>query len=175
MTRIGLISDTHGHIDDRILHLFKDVDQIWHAGDIGTVDVSDTLEAFKPLVGVYGNIDGHELRRIHPVEQYFELEGFTIWMTHIVGRPGRYSKGIPELVTNRKPDILVCGHSHILKIMRDPKFNCLYINPGAAGIKGFHQMRTIVRFTLDNGKIENMEAIELGLRAQFNAELNADS
>jgi len=175
MTRIGLISDTHGHVDDRILHHFKDVDQIWHAGDIGTVEISDTLDAFKPLVGVYGNIDGHELRQIHPLEQYFELEGFTIWMTHIAGRPGRYSKGIPDLVRERKPDILVCGHSHILKIMRDKQHNCLYINPGAAGLNGFHKMRTLVRFTLDNGKIENMEAIELGLRSQFNEDLKSDS
>lgn len=172
MTRIGLISDTHGHIDERILHYFKDVDQIWHAGDIGTVEVSDTLEAFKPLVAVYGNIDGHELRRIHPLEQYFKLEGFTIWMTHIAGRPGRYSKGIPDLVRLRKPDIMICGHSHILKIMRDQQFNCLHINPGAAGLKGFHKMRTIVRFTLDQGEIKDMEAIELGLRSQFNEESN---
>ncbi len=167
MKRIALLSDTHGYHDERIAHFVGSCDEIWHAGDIGTPAVSDALAAIKPLRAVYGNIDGHELRRMHPIEQHFETEGFTVWMTHIAGRPGSYSKGIPELIRLRKPDILICGHSHILKVARDPVYNLLYLNPGAAGIHGFHKMRTLLRFTLNNGKISDMEAIELGLRGQL--------
>lgn len=166
MVRIGLLSDTHSYMDDRILHHLEEVDEVWHAGDIGNVAVSDTLEGFKPLRAVYGNIDGDKLRRIHPVEQHFELEGLTVWMTHIAGRPGRYSKGILELIRRRKPDILVCGHSHILKVQRDHQFNLLYMNPGAAGIHGFHKVRTLLRFSLHQGKIEDMEVVELGTRSK---------
>ena len=164
--KIGLLSDTHGYIDDRILHHLSNCDEIWHAGDIGTVEVSDRLEGFKPLRAVYGNIDGDKLRRIHPVEQHFVGDGITFWMTHIVGRPGRYSKGIPELIRRRKPDVLICGHSHILKVTRDPVFDLLYINPGAAGVHGFHKTRTLLRFDIKEGKITNMEVVELGPRAK---------
>jgi uncharacterized protein len=167
MVRIGLLSDTHGHIDERMIHHLKDCDEIWHAGDIGTAAVSDALAAIKPYRAVYGNIDGHVLRRMHPLEQYFELEGFTIWMTHIAGKPYVYSKGIPELIKLRKPDILICGHSHILRVERDKKFNFLYMNPGAAGYHGFHKVRTMLRFNLNAGKIENMEVVELGPRTQL--------
>lgn len=173
MKRIGLLSDTHGYLDDRIIHHLSSCDEIWHAGDIGSVDVSDRLEGMnKPFRAVYGNIDGDKLRRIHPVEHHFELEGFTVWMTHIAGRPGRYSKGIPELIRLRKPGIIICGHSHILKVQRDHQFNCLYINPGAAGIHGFHKMRTLVRFTLDQGQIKAMEVVELGKRAHSEIDSN---
>ncbi len=162
--RIGLISDTHGYHDDRIAHHLAACDEIWHAGDIGTPAVSDQLAAIAPLRAVYGNIDGHELRRMHPVEHHFTIEGFTVWMTHIAGRPSSYAKGIPQLIRMRKPDILICGHSHILKIQRDAQFNLLYMNPGAAGIHGFHKMRTLLRFTLNAGRIEAVEAVELGQR-----------
>lgn len=167
MVRIGLLSDTHGHMDDRILHHLRDCDEIWHAGDIGSSAVSDALAATKPYKAVYGNIDGHVLRRMHPLEQYFELEGFKIWMIHIAGKPYAYSKGISEQLFARKPDILICGHSHILRVERDKKYNCLYINPGAAGFHGFHKMRTLLRFELNAGKIEHMEVVELGPRAQL--------
>lgn len=166
MKRIGLISDTHGYHDERIAHHLSACDEIWHAGDIGTPQVSDQLSAMKPLRAVYGNIDGAELRRMHPVELHFEIEGLTIWMTHIAGRPGAWAKGIPQLIALRKPDVLICGHSHILKVQRDPRFNLLYINPGAAGIHGFHKMRTLLRFTIDAGQITDMEAVELGLRGK---------
>lgn len=166
--RIALLSDTHGYHDERIAHYVSSCDEIWHAGDIGTPAVSDALAELKPFRAVFGNIDGHELRRMHPIEQHFQMEGFTVWMTHIVGRPGSYSKGIPELIRQRKPDILICGHSHILKVARDPAYNLLYINPGAAGIHGFHKMRTLLRFTLDNAQIKDMEVVELGLRGQLN-------
>lgn len=164
--RIGLLSDTHGYHDDRIAHYLSECDEIWHAGDIGTPAVSDALAGLKPYRAVYGNIDGHELRRMHPIELHFEIEGFTVWMTHIAGRPGNYAKGIPELIRLRKPDLLICGHSHILKVQRDPVYGFLYLNPGAAGIHGFHKMRTLLRFTLDRKNIRDMEVVELGLRAR---------
>ncbi|MFM1932702.1 MAG: hypothetical protein RL226_2005 [Bacteroidota bacterium] len=164
MTRIGLISDTHSYLDDRIIHHLQDCDQIWHAGDIGSVEVSDKLAQVANLKAVCGNIDGHLLRRIHPLEQYFELEGFKILMIHIAGKPYKYAKGIPELIYLRKPDILVCGHSHILRVEKDRKYNTLYMNPGAAGFHGFHKTRTLMRFSLDKGQMLNMEVVELGPR-----------
>jgi putative phosphoesterase len=165
MRRIGLLSDTHGYLDERILFHLSACDEIWHAGDIGTTDVSDALAAIKPYRAVFGNIDGDILRRMHPIEQHFELEGFTVWMTHIAGKPGRYSAGIPGLIRQRKPGILVCGHSHICKVERDASHNLIYMNPGAAGIHGFHKVRTLLRFTLDSGRITDLEVVELGPRA----------
>lgn len=164
MRRIGLLSDTHGYLDERILFHLSTCDEIWHAGDIGTPDVSDALAAIKPYRAVFGNIDGDILRRMHPIEQHFELEGFTVWITHIAGKPGRYSAGIPTLIKSRKPSILVCGHSHICKVERDNTHNLLYINPGAAGIHGFHKVRTLLRFSLDAGRIFDLEVVELGPR-----------
>lgn len=166
MIRIGLLSDTHGYMDDRILHHLKDCDEVWHAGDIGTLDVTDRIEAVKPLRAVYGNIDNDKIRRVHPIEQHFKIEGFQVWMTHIVGRPGRYKASIPELIRQRKPDILVCGHSHILKVSKDAGHDLLYMNPGAAGIHGFHKVRTLLRFTLHEKRISDLEVVELGPRAQ---------
>ncbi len=162
MTRIGLLSDTHGFLDPKILKHFEQCDEIWHAGDFGTAEVSAQLENFKPLRGVYGNIDGHEIRKIHPLDNRFQLEGFDIWMRHIGGYPNRYDRALRPLITANSPQIFVCGHSHILKIVKDPKFNnMLVLNPGAAGKQGLHKIRTILRFALDNGRIENMQAIEL--------------
>jgi len=166
MPRIGLLSDTHGYLDPKIFKYFEDCDFIWHAGDFGTIEVSDELEQFKPLKGVYGNIDGKDLRLIHPKDQQFELEGFKIWITHIGGYPGNFPAGIKKELDLYKPDIFICGHSHILKIMPDKsRNNLLCINPGAAGIHGFHKVKTIVKFDLEKRKIENMKVIEMGKRA----------
>ena len=165
MTKVGILSDTHGYIDDRILHYFNDCDQIWHAGDVGTVDVIERLEATgKKIVGVYGNIDNQKIRTIFPEEQFFTVENKKVLLMHIAGYPGRYNKRAFHLIKRLQPDILVCGHSHILKIQYAKDLQLLHINPGAAGIKGFHKMRTIVRFVIDGNNIKNMEVIELGKR-----------
>ncbi|HCQ28869.1 MAG TPA: YfcE family phosphodiesterase [Flavobacteriales bacterium] len=167
MTKIGVISDTHGYIDDRILHHFKDCDQIWHAGDVGSVDVIETLEnTGKVIKGVYGNIDNQKVRAIFPEYNFFTVENKKVLMLHIAGYPGRYNKHAYHLIKKYQPDIFVCGHSHILKIQYAKDLHLLHINPGAAGIKGFHKIRTIVRFAIDGNKIENMEVIELGARSR---------
>jgi putative phosphoesterase len=166
MPRIGLISDTHGFLDPKVFQYFEDCDEVWHAGDFGTLELSDQLAAFKPMRGVYGNIDGKELRLVHPKDQRFEVEGFKIWMTHIGGYPGSFPSAISKEMDRYKPDIFICGHSHILKIMPDKsRHHLLCINPGAAGIHGFHKVKTLVKFDLLNKKIENMKVIEMGKRA----------
>jgi putative phosphoesterase len=169
MKRIGLLSDTHGYLDERVFKYFAEVDEIWHAGDIGDINLTDKLAAFKPLRAVYGNIDGASARRQFPEHQIFELEGLRVWMTHIGGFPGRYPSAILEKIKQIRPKLFVCGHSHIVRIMPDKKWNLLHINPGAAGIYGFHQIRTLVRFGIENGKIVDLQLIELGPRssAQF--------
>jgi putative phosphoesterase len=157
---IGLISDTHGFLDEKVFHYFKDCDEIWHAGDFGTMDLSDK--------GVYGNIDDSEIRLVHPKVLFFECEGKKILMTHIGGAPGKYIPEVKLLLIEHQPDIFICGHSHILRVMSDKQYNnMLYINPGAAGVHGFHKMKTILRFEINAGKIENMQAIELGERAKL--------
>lgn len=165
MTRIGLLSDTHGYLDPQIFSYFDACDEIWHAGDVGSIDIVDQLQAFRPFRGVWGNIDGPPVTQVCAEHQRFALEGLTTWMTHIGGTPPRYNPVVrPDLQLNT-PNLFVCGHSHILKVARDPKLNnLLYINPGAAGKIGFHQVRTCVRFTLDAGKVASMEVIELGKR-----------
>ena len=164
--KIGLLSDTHGYLDDAIFKHFEQCDEIWHAGDIGAVEIVEQLNDFKPLRAVYGNIDSHEMRQITGEDAWFTLEGCKIWMTHIGGAPPRYNPRIKKILENRVPDIFVCGHSHILRVEKDPtKRNMLFINPGAAGKHGFHHMRTIIRFDLNKKKIENMQVIELGPRA----------
>jgi uncharacterized protein len=165
MKRIGLLSDTHGYLDPKILHLFNECDEIWHAGDFGSEKLSSELSDFKPLRGVFGNIDGREIRQLHPLHQVFLLEGLKIFMTHIGGYPGNYSPEARKIIDLEKPGLFICGHSHILKVMTDKKRNMLHMNPGAAGKHGFHKIRTMLRFTIENGKIENLEAIELGLRS----------
>ena len=167
MTRIGLLSDTHYYLDEAIFSYFKDCDEIWHAGDVGKVEILEKLEKFKPLRAVYGNIDGHELRSEFPEDLIFEVENCKIFITHIAGAVGVYNQRVREIIKQEKPNILVCGHSHILKIMRDEKFNLLHINPGAAGVHGFHKMKTILRFEIENGKPQKMELIELGLRGKI--------
>lgn len=170
MKKIGLISDTHSWLDPKLLtNYFKDVDEIWHAGDIGNIEqVTDLLKVEgKILRAVWGNIDNNEARKEFKEDNRFICEGFDIWLTHIGGYPGRYTKRVYWELKRNPPDIFICGHSHILKIMRDKSLrNMLVINPGAAGIHGIHRMRTAVRFVLDNQKISKMEVIELGLRGK---------
>ncbi len=161
MTRIGLLSDTHSYLDPQIFTYFEDCDEIWHAGDVGNLAVVEQLQAFRPLRIVCGNID-RETSELPP-HQRFLLEELTIWITHIGGSPPRYNPTVRPRLQTDSPDIFVCGHSHTLKIMRDPAMhNMLFINPGAAGKTGFHVMRTIVLFSLDTGRISDMQAIELG-------------
>jgi len=164
MKRIGLISDTHSFLDPNVFVHFDACDEIWHAGDFGNIDVFDDLNAFKPVKGVYGNIDGKEIRLCCPLDQMFECEGHKIYITHIGGYPGRYQEHAKLKIIEYKPDIFICGHSHILKIMPDKQLNLLHINPGAAGNVGFHQVRTLVRFSLSPGKITDMEVIEMGIK-----------
>lgn len=165
--KIGLISDTHSYLDPKVFDYFKEVDEIWHAGDVGSFEVIKQLEKFKPLYGVYGNIDSHQVRAVFPEDQKMLRNGVKIWMTHIGGKPPRYNKRTKPLIESLQPDIFICGHSHICAVMHDPKRkNVLYVNPGAAGIHGFHKMRTIMRFDLEEGKIKNLQVIELGLRAK---------
>ena len=163
MAYIGLISDTHGVFDPRIREFLQPVDEIWHAGDFGGgKKLAEEIAAFKPLTGVAGNCDNHELRFIHPLHTFFKCEGMHILMTHIGGYPGRYDIKARELLDRYHPDIFVCGHSHILKVVRDTKRNgMLVINPGAAGIQGFHLVRTALRFRIEEGTIKDMEVFEL--------------
>lgn len=167
MTKVGLLSDTHGFVDPAVYKHFKDCDEIWHAGDIGHVKVIDDLSKFKTLRAVYGNIDGHVVRSAVPEDLVFEIDGIKIFMTHIGGSPGRYNLRVKSLMQLHKPNIFICGHSHILKVMYDKQMNHLHINPGAAGNHGFHHVKTLIRFDLHQGKPANMEVIELGKRAQL--------
>jgi putative phosphoesterase len=162
MKRIGLLSDTHSYLDPKIFEHFEECDEIWHAGDFGTVEIYDKLNIFRPTKGVFGNIDGKEIRLCCPRDLIFRCEDHNIYMTHIGGYPGKYETHARIKIFENKPDIFICGHSHILKIMPDKQLNLLHINPGAAGNYGFHQVRTIVRFTLEPGKISDMQVIELG-------------
>lgn len=165
--RIGVISDTHGYLDPRVAEYFKGCDEIWHAGDVGNFSLLEELQQFATVRAVYGNIDGQEIRTSFPEHQYFRAGGLLVWMTHIGGYPGRYSKPVNELLrSGRKADIFVCGHSHILKVIFDKKHKMLCINPGAAGINGFHKMKTLLRFSIKEGKPCDMEVVELGLRGQ---------
>ena len=161
MLKIGLLSDTHAWWDDKYAEYFADCDEIWHAGDIGSEEVANKLSALKPLRAVCGNIDGYPIRIQYPVVLHFTVEGIKVMMTHIGGYPGRYDSRARELIDRYRPDIFVCGHSHILKVMRDDKRNMLTINPGAAGIQGFHVVRTALRFRIEDGRIHSMEVFEL--------------
>jgi putative phosphoesterase len=165
MVQVGLLSDTHGYLDPRIFEHFKDCDEVWHAGDIGTESLADALERFKPLRAVHGNIDDINLQTRYPEDLFFECEKIKVWITHIGGSPPNYNPRIKKNLRQQIPDLFICGHSHLLKIKRDPALgDMLFVNPGAAGNQGFHAVKTIVRFKVANGKIESMEAIELGRR-----------
>lgn len=165
MAKILLLSDTHSYIDERILHYVEQVDEVWHAGDIGNLSVTDQIKKVKPLRAVYGNIDDTKARAEFPLHNRFICEGMDVWITHIGGYPNKYSPQIRKEIYNNPPKIFICGHSHILKVQFDPKINCLHLNPGAAGIHGFHQVRTMLRFEINKAKIENLEIIELGNRS----------
>lgn len=160
MTKIGLLSDTHGWLNPAVFDFFKDCDEIWHVGDIGSADVANKLLAFKPLRAVYGNIDGQDVRLMFPKIQVFMVENVKVMMTHIGGYPNRYEPGIKELIIKEKPNIFISGHSHILKVMNDHSLNLLHINPGAAGNSGFHRVVTMVRFQIDGSEIQKMEVYE---------------
>ncbi len=164
MKKIGLLSDTHGDLDPKIFDYFKEVDEVWHAGDIGSMEVIDELRKFKPLRAVYGNIDNHEIRREVPEFNRFRIEEVDVLITHIAGKPGKYSKTAYDELVKSAPKLFVCGHSHILLVQMDRHFNMLWMNPGACGFKGFHKVKTILRFEISGDKIEKLEAIELGVR-----------
>ena len=164
MTRIGLISDTHSFLDPAVFKYFDEVDEIWHAGDFGTLALADELLAFKPLKGVYGNIDDKDVRQIYPEHLKFKCEEVNVWMTHIGGYPDRYSENVKPEIYTKSPDLFVAGHSHILKAIFDKKINCLHLNPGAAGKYGWHQKRTLMKFCISENKIHTLDVIELGNR-----------
>lgn len=160
---IGLISDTHGVFSDEFKVFLEPVDQIWHAGDFGGgLDLAQEIADFKTLVGVAGNCDNYDLRYTHPLHRVFDCCGMKVLMTHVGGYPGRYDARARRLINEHRPDLFVCGHSHILKVVRDPSYNgMMVINPGAAGIQGFHVVRTALRFHIDDGRIHDMEVFEL--------------
>ena len=162
--KILLLSDTHSYIDDRIINYAQQADEIWHAGDIGDLKVTDALKKIKPLRAVYGNIDDKEARLEFPLNNRFMCEGMDVWITHIGGYPDKYNIEIRDEIKRNPPQIFICGHSHILKVQFDKKLNCLHLNPGACGTHGFHQIRTMLRFEINEGKISNLEVIELGKR-----------
>lgn len=157
---IGLISDTHCIFDDVLRRFLEPVDVIWHAGDFGNIETAEAIASFKPLVGVYGNCDGQDIRLRHPSVQVLDIEGKKVLMTHIGGYPGRYDFKALQLIEAHRPDIFVCGHSHILKVMNDNRRGMLCLNPGAAGKFGFHLVRTALRFRIEDGDIRDMEVGE---------------
>ena len=167
MIRIGLLSDTHGLVDPRWDKVFREVDEIWHAGDIGTVEVADYLSSLKPFRAVYGNIDGQDIRKRFPPKVRFMCEGTDVLMVHIGGYPGHYDRRIREELTSNPPGLFISGHSHILKVIYDKKLGFLHINPGAAGISGIHTTRTVVRFVIDRDKIRDLEVVEMGPRGRI--------
>lgn len=162
MKRIGILSDTHGYWDDRYLEYFAECDEIWHAGDIGSYDLIRRLEEFRPVKAVCGNCDGGNTRKTYPELLEWECENTRVMMTHIGGYPGKYAPGIRKILAEKRPQLFIAGHSHILKVMFDKQMNLLYINPGAAGIMGWHKVRTLIRVTLSQGNFSNLEVIELG-------------
>jgi uncharacterized protein len=165
--RIGLISDTHGWLDPRVKEHFSGCDEIWHAGDIGSLQVGEELASWKPLRAVYGNIDGGDVRKVWPEHQRFNIEGLKVWMTHIGGKPPRYDREVlPELKAD-PPGLFICGHSHICAVQYDEALKLMYMNPGAAGRHGWHQMRTLLRFSIEDGKLSNLEVVELGKRGSI--------
>lgn len=167
MKKIGLLSDTHSFLDENIFRYFEPCDEIWHGGDIGNPAVADKLEAFRPFRAVHGNIDGNPIRVRYPLDLRFECEGVDVFMTHIGGYPGKYEQRVRPILQANPPKLFICGHSHILKVMPDKPLGLLHMNPGACGNEGWHKVRTVLRFDLNEGRIENLEVIELGRRGQW--------
>lgn len=165
MKKILLLSDTHSHIDATILKYVDQADEVWHAGDIGNLNVTDTIKARKPLRCVFGNIDNDKARLEFPLHNRFICEGVVVWITHIGGYPGKYNPNIRNELTLNPPKLFICGHSHILKVIYDKKLHLLHLNPGAAGKSGFHEIRTMLRFVIDGDKIKDLEIIEIEKRA----------
>jgi putative phosphoesterase len=161
MYRIGLMSDTHGYLHPSVFTHFAGVDEIWHAGDIGSAEVAGALAAFKPLRAVYGNIDGRDITSRFPEDQRFDCQGIDVWMTHIGGYPGKYAPRIKPLIQADPPQLFICGHSHILKVIPDTRLGLLHINPGACGRQGWHKVKTLVRFEINDAKVEHLQVIEL--------------
>ena len=164
--KIGLLSDTHGYLDPEFFELFKYCDEIWHAGDVGRLEIIDQLDDFKSTVGVYGNIDNSDIRLAWPRDVLVTREGVKIFMTHIAGRPGKYHTRVKDIIATEQPKLVICGHSHILKVQFDKSLRHLHMNPGACGHVGFHKFRTAMRFDVEDGKIKNAEVIELGTRGR---------
>jgi len=165
MTKIGLISDTHGFLDAKVFQYLQEVDEIWHAGDVGSIEIIDQLNEFKPTKGVFGNIDDHVLRQVWPEHLFFVCEKKRVLISHIGGKPYHYRQPSYSKIKELNPDIFVCGHSHTLIVQYDKTIDALWLNPGACGNKGFHKVSTILRFEIDGDKIQNMEVIELNKRA----------
>ncbi|MEN2282334.1 metallophosphoesterase family protein [Algoriphagus sp. SE2] len=165
-TKVALISDSHSYIDEKTISFLNEVDEIWHAGDIGNKSVMDSLPKGKKVRAVFGNIDDQEIQNSYPEWTLWETDGVKILMTHIGGKPPRYAKGVKLKIKESKPDLFICGHSHICKVEYDSELNCLYMNPGAIGQQGFHQMRTLLLFDLDSGEIKNLRVVELGKRGK---------
>ena len=168
MKKIGLLSDTHSFLDERVFQHFAECDEVWHAGDFGSMEVIDRLRAFKPLRGVYGNIDNALIQAEMPLDLRFECEGVPVFMTHIGGYPGRYNPRVRKILHENPPrnGLFICGHSHILKAMPDRQLGFLHLNPGACGNEGWHQVKTLMRFTLDAGTIRELQVVELGRRGR---------
>ena len=160
MTKIGLLSDTHNYLDKLVFEHFKNCDELWHAGDFGTSEIADELKTFKPLKGVYGNIDGYDIRSIYPEILRWKCEEVNVMMTHIGGYPPKYTTAIKKELMHDPPQLFISGHSHILKVMYDERIKCLHINPGAAGKQGWHKIRTMIRFAIDGKNIQDCEVIE---------------
>lgn len=167
MKKILLLSDTHSHLDDKILKYVNLADEVWHAGDIGSLEVTDTLSKLKPLRAVFGNIDDAMARKTFPLHQRFKCEQMDVWITHIGGYPGKYNPKIREELVLNPPNIFICGHSHILKVQYDKQLQVLHMNPGAVGVNGFHQVRTMLRFEIHGKVVQNLEIIELGNRVKI--------
>ncbi len=164
MKNILLLSDTHAYLDERMIRYIQEADEVWHAGDIGSLELADRISSITPLRAVYGNIDNDTTRLAFPGHLFFVCEGLSVLMVHIAGVPGKYNQEVKSLLIRHKPGILICGHSHILKVVRDEVFHHLHINPGAAGKHGFHKTRTMLRFKVNESKLSDMDVIELGAK-----------
>lgn len=164
---IGIISDTHGFLDPQVFIAFEGCDEVWHAGDFGNLEILLSLRDFKPLRSVYGNIDDVSIRQQAPEDQRFDCEGVRVWMTHIAGHPGRYAPRVRRILADNPPDVLICGHTHVISVENDTKYHLKYINPGAAGHEGHHVMRTLLKATFVEKKISNLRLVELGPRGRM--------